>query len=115
MYKDTLKGANATDSDKEVEFEVELQGSRVEPTMDLHTGKNPGNEDEAKRTTAIPARYRDEGNVSFYRLTGFKEQDDMAAYAFAIAEEKDTHKLSHSKRRLIHLKRMNGFVLWRNR
>nr|GEW88640.1 retrovirus-related Pol polyprotein from transposon TNT 1-94 [Tanacetum cinerariifolium] len=34
MYKDTLKGVGATDSGKEVEFEVELQGSRVEPTVD---------------------------------------------------------------------------------
>ncbi|GKB52120.1 retrovirus-related pol polyprotein from transposon TNT 1-94 [Tanacetum coccineum] len=111
MYKDTLKGAGAADSGKEVEFEVELQGSRVEPTMDPHTGENPGNEDEeqdegpqqqnldnyvlvrdrAKRTTTIPARYRDEGNVSLSRPSGSKE-DDMAAYAFAIAEEEDTHE-----------------------
>ncbi|GKB83069.1 retrotransposon protein, putative, ty1-copia subclass [Tanacetum coccineum] len=89
MYKDTLKGAGAADSGKEVEFEVELQGSRVEPTVDPHTGENPGNEDEeqdegpqqqnldnyvlvrdrAKRTTAIPTRYRDEGNVSLSRTT----------------------------------------------
>ncbi|GKF29005.1 retrovirus-related pol polyprotein from transposon TNT 1-94 [Tanacetum coccineum] len=46
MYKDTHKGSSATNSGKEVEFEVELQGSRVEPTVDPHTGKNPGNEDE---------------------------------------------------------------------
>ncbi|GJY33525.1 retrovirus-related pol polyprotein from transposon TNT 1-94 [Tanacetum coccineum] len=46
MYKDTLKGAGAADSGKEVEFEVELQGSRVEPTMDPHTRENPGNGDE---------------------------------------------------------------------
>ncbi|GJY97731.1 retrovirus-related pol polyprotein from transposon TNT 1-94 [Tanacetum coccineum] len=38
MYNDTLKGAGAADSGKEVEFEVELQGSRVEPTVDPHTG-----------------------------------------------------------------------------
>ncbi|GJX69512.1 retrotransposon protein, putative, ty1-copia subclass [Tanacetum coccineum] len=76
MYNDTLKGAGAADSRKEVEFEVELQGSRVEPTMDPHTGENPVNEDEeqdegpqqqnldnyvlvrdkAKRTTTIPTR-----------------------------------------------------------
>ncbi|GJU72776.1 retrovirus-related pol polyprotein from transposon TNT 1-94 [Tanacetum coccineum] len=94
-----------------LEFEVELQGSRVEPTMDPHTGENPGNEDEdqderpqqqnldiyvlvrdrAKRTTTIPARYRDEGNVSLSRPSGSKV-DDMAAYAFAIAEEEDTHE-----------------------
>ncbi|GJT37766.1 retrovirus-related pol polyprotein from transposon TNT 1-94 [Tanacetum coccineum] len=108
---DTLKGAGAADSGKEVEFEVELQGSRVEPTVDPHTGENPGNEDEeqdegpqqqnldnyvlvrdrAKRTTTIPARYRDEGNVSLSRPSGSKV-DDMAAYPFAISEEEDTHE-----------------------
>ncbi|GJS53995.1 retrovirus-related pol polyprotein from transposon TNT 1-94 [Tanacetum coccineum] len=80
MYKDTLKGAGAADSGKDVEFEVELQESRVKPTMDPHTGENPGNEE------------RDEGNVSLSRPTVFREQDDMAAYAFSIAEEEDTHK-----------------------
>nr|GEW16865.1 retrovirus-related Pol polyprotein from transposon TNT 1-94 [Tanacetum cinerariifolium] len=93
MYKDTLEGAHAVDSRKEVEFEVELQGSRVEPTMDPHTGENPGNKDEeqdegpqqqnldndvlvrnrGKRTTTIPARYKDEGNVSLSRPTGSRE------------------------------------------
>ncbi|GKF89219.1 hypothetical protein Tco_0263182, partial [Tanacetum coccineum] len=37
MYKDALKDAGATDYRKEVEFEVELQGSRVEPTVDPYT------------------------------------------------------------------------------
>ncbi|GJT14077.1 retrotransposon protein, putative, ty1-copia subclass [Tanacetum coccineum] len=111
MYKNTLKGTGAADSGKEVEFEVELQGSRVEPTVDPYTRENPGNEDEeqdegpqqqnldnyvlvrdrAKRTTTIPARYRDEGNVSLSRPSGSKV-DDMAAYAVAIAEEEDTHE-----------------------
>ncbi|GJT00374.1 retrotransposon protein, putative, ty1-copia subclass [Tanacetum coccineum] len=31
---------------EKVEFEVELQGSRVEPTMDPHNRENPGNEDK---------------------------------------------------------------------
>ncbi|GJV31084.1 retrovirus-related pol polyprotein from transposon TNT 1-94 [Tanacetum coccineum] len=107
---DTLKGAGAADFGKEVEFEVELQGSRVEPTVDPHTEENIGNEDEeqdegpqqqnqdnyvlvhdkAKRTTTIPARYRDEGNVSLSRPSGSKV-DDMTAYAVVIAEEEDTH------------------------
>nr|GEZ11521.1 hypothetical protein [Tanacetum cinerariifolium] len=111
MYKDTLKGVGAADSGKEVEFEVELQGSRVEPTVDPYTGENPGNEDEeqdeepqqqnldnyvlvhdrAKRATSIPARYRDEGNVLFSRPSGYKI-DDMTAYALAIAEKEDTHE-----------------------
>ncbi|GJU83564.1 retrovirus-related pol polyprotein from transposon TNT 1-94 [Tanacetum coccineum] len=100
MYKDTLKGAGAADSGKEVEFEVELQGSRVEPSVDPHTREHPGNIDEeqdegpqqqnldnyvlvrdkAKRTIVIPAMYRDEGNVSMSRPTGFREQDDMVDY-----------------------------------
>ncbi|GJV04765.1 retrotransposon protein, putative, ty1-copia subclass [Tanacetum coccineum] len=71
MYKDTLKGAGAADSGKEVEFEVELQAS--------------------KENNAILPRYKDEGNVSLSKPSGSKE-DDMAAYAFAIAEEEDTHE-----------------------
>ncbi|GKB26280.1 retrotransposon protein, putative, ty1-copia subclass, partial [Tanacetum coccineum] len=72
MYKDTLKGVGAADSGKGVEFEVELQGKQ-------------------KRTTTIPARYRDKGNVSLSRPSGSKV-DDMAAYAVAIAKEEDTHE-----------------------
>ncbi|GJX33968.1 retrotransposon protein, putative, ty1-copia subclass [Tanacetum coccineum] len=81
MYKDTLKGAGAADSRKEVEFGVALQGNRVEPTMDPHTGEIQG----------MRMRNKDEGNVSFSRPSGSKV-DDMATYAFAIAEEEDTHK-----------------------
>ncbi|GJT13377.1 retrotransposon protein, putative, ty1-copia subclass [Tanacetum coccineum] len=57
MYKDTLKGVGAVDSRKEVEFEVELQGT--------------------KRTTTIPARYRDEGNVSLSRPSGSKIKEGI--------------------------------------
>ncbi|GKD32405.1 hypothetical protein Tco_1247914, partial [Tanacetum coccineum] len=112
MYKDTLKGVGTVDYGKEVEFEVELQGNRVEPIVDSHTGENLGNEDEeqdegpqqqnldnyvsvrdrAKRTTYILARYRDEGNVSLSRPSGSRVEDDMTAYAFVIAEEEDTHE-----------------------
>ncbi|GJV45254.1 retrovirus-related pol polyprotein from transposon TNT 1-94 [Tanacetum coccineum] len=46
---------------------------------------------QEKRTTTILARYRDEGNVSLFRPSGSKV-DDMVAYAFAIAEEEDTHE-----------------------
>ncbi|GJU48891.1 retrotransposon protein, putative, ty1-copia subclass [Tanacetum coccineum] len=85
MYKDTLKGAGAADSGKEVEFEVELQGSR---NLDNYVLVR----DRAKRTTSIPARYRDEGNVSLSRPSGSRVKDDMTAYEFAIAEEEDTHE-----------------------
>ncbi|GJS60991.1 retrotransposon protein, putative, ty1-copia subclass [Tanacetum coccineum] len=47
--------------------------------------------DRAKRTTTIPARYRDECNVSLSRPSRSKV-DDMAAYAFTIAEEEYTHE-----------------------
>nr|GEX12917.1 retrovirus-related Pol polyprotein from transposon TNT 1-94 [Tanacetum cinerariifolium] len=111
MYMDTFKGAGAADSGKKVKFEVELQGSRVEPTVDPHIGENLGNEDKeqdeepqqqnldnyvlvherSKRTTSIPTRYRDEGNVLLSRPSGSKV-DDMVAYAFAIADEENTHE-----------------------
>ncbi|GJT30755.1 retrovirus-related pol polyprotein from transposon TNT 1-94 [Tanacetum coccineum] len=51
-YPDGVKGYRlwrvlvTADSRKEVEFEMELQGSRVEPNVDPHTGENPGNEYE---------------------------------------------------------------------
>nr|GFA25159.1 retrotransposon protein, putative, Ty1-copia subclass [Tanacetum cinerariifolium] len=77
-------GAGAADSDKEVEFKVELQGSR---NLDNYVLVR----DRAKRITSIPAKYRDEGNVSLFRPSGSKV-DDMAAYAFTITEEEDTHE-----------------------
>ncbi|GJY59854.1 retrotransposon protein, putative, ty1-copia subclass [Tanacetum coccineum] len=82
MYKDTLKGAGAADFGKEVEFEVELQGSRVESAVDPHIRENPGNEDEEQNEGS------QQQNLDNYVLV----QDDMAAYAFAIAEEEDTHE-----------------------
>ncbi|GKB24387.1 retrotransposon protein, putative, ty1-copia subclass [Tanacetum coccineum] len=84
MYKDTLKGAGAADSGKEVEFEVELQGNRVELTKDPHTRENPGNEDEEQD---------EENNYRIWTTIplGLKV-DDMEAYAFAIAKEEDTHE-----------------------
>ncbi|GJU42209.1 retrovirus-related pol polyprotein from transposon TNT 1-94 [Tanacetum coccineum] len=78
MYKDTPKGAGVVDSGKEVKFEVELQDSGVEPTMDPHTMENPRNEYEEQ----------DKGPQQLW----FREHDDIVAYAFAIAEEEDTHE-----------------------
>nr|GEY07078.1 retrovirus-related Pol polyprotein from transposon TNT 1-94 [Tanacetum cinerariifolium] len=40
------RAINPDDSGKEVEFEVYLQGSRIERTVDPHTGENPRNKDE---------------------------------------------------------------------
>ncbi|GJX16818.1 retrovirus-related pol polyprotein from transposon TNT 1-94 [Tanacetum coccineum] len=119
MYKDTLKGADVADSRKKVEFEVELQGSRVKPTMDPHTGENLGNEDEeqdegpqqqnldnyvlvrdrAKRTIAIPVRYRDEGNVSLSRPLGSREainSSEKDEWVRAMEEEMSSLKKNHT-------------------
>ncbi|GKE30199.1 retrovirus-related pol polyprotein from transposon TNT 1-94 [Tanacetum coccineum] len=119
MYKDTLKGAGAADSGKKVEFEVELQGSRVEPTVDPHTGENPRNEDEeqnegpqqqnldnyvlvrdrAKRITTIHARYRDKGNVSLSRPSGSKEainSFENDEWVCAMKEEISSLKKNHT-------------------
>ncbi|GJU62225.1 retrovirus-related pol polyprotein from transposon TNT 1-94 [Tanacetum coccineum] len=81
MYKDTLKGAGAADSVKEVEFEVELQGNRNFDNYILVR-------DRAKRTTTIPARYRDEGNVSLSRPSRSKVR--------AMEEETSSLKKNHT-------------------
>ncbi|GJY08649.1 retrovirus-related pol polyprotein from transposon TNT 1-94 [Tanacetum coccineum] len=82
----------------------------------LILGKNPWNEDEeqdegpqqqnldnyvlvrdrAKRTTAIPARYRDEGNVSLSRPSGSRVEDDMDEWVRAMEEEMSSLKKNHT-------------------
>nr|GEV37097.1 hypothetical protein [Tanacetum cinerariifolium] len=81
ITEETLKGVGARDSGKKVEFEVELQGSRIEPTVDRHTRENPGNKDE-EQANEEPQH----GKL----CSGSREQDDMTAYAFAIVEEENT-------------------------
>ncbi|GJX13164.1 zinc finger, CCHC-type containing protein [Tanacetum coccineum] len=71
---------------KEVKFEVELQDSRVKPTMDPHTMENPRNEYEEQD------KGPQQQNLDNYVLVRFREHDDIAAYAFTIAEEEDTHE-----------------------
>ncbi|GJU97609.1 zinc finger, CCHC-type containing protein [Tanacetum coccineum] len=78
MYKDTLKGAGAADYGKEGPQQQNLDNYVLV-------------RDRAKRTTIIPTRYRDEGNVSLSRPPGSNVYD-MTAYAFAIVEEEDTHE-----------------------
>ncbi|GKA44881.1 retrovirus-related pol polyprotein from transposon TNT 1-94, partial [Tanacetum coccineum] len=87
MYKDTLKGAGAADSMKEVEFEVELQGSRVEPTMDPHTGENPGNEDEEQNEG--PQQH----NLDNYEAINSSENDEWVR---AMEEEMSSLKKNHT-------------------
>nr|GEX22810.1 retrotransposon protein, putative, Ty1-copia subclass [Tanacetum cinerariifolium] len=88
MYKDTLKGAGVADSGREVEFEMKQDEGPQQHKLDNYVLVR----DRAKRTITIPARYRDEGNVSLSRPSGSRVEDNMAAYAFAIAKEEDTHE-----------------------
>ncbi|GJY33791.1 retrotransposon protein, putative, ty1-copia subclass, partial [Tanacetum coccineum] len=101
MYKDTLKDSSAgTDkSVEELQVEVELHGLSNRTLEEDHTNqeddddKNAGDQetdqtldlidyqlvqDREPRTRTKPLRFRDESN--------------MAAYAFAVAEEEDTHE-----------------------
>ncbi|GKC15501.1 retrotransposon protein, putative, ty1-copia subclass [Tanacetum coccineum] len=101
MYKDTLKDSSAcTDkSVEELQVEVELQGLSNRMHEEVHTDQEDDNDENARdqetdqthnltdyqlvrdrepRTRTIPLRFRDESN--------------MAAYAFGAAEEEDTHE-----------------------
>ncbi|GJV72537.1 retrotransposon protein, putative, ty1-copia subclass [Tanacetum coccineum] len=93
-------GFHGVQDEKRVWFKVELQGSENPENEDEEQDEEPQQQnldnyvlvcDRAKRTTTIPTRYRDEGNVSLSRPSGSKV-DDMAAYVFAIAKEEDTHE-----------------------
>ncbi|GJT27717.1 retrotransposon protein, putative, ty1-copia subclass [Tanacetum coccineum] len=70
MYKDTLKGVGAVDSGK----------GNLDNYVLVH--------DRSKRTTTIPARYRDEGDVSFSRPSVSK--------IFAMKEEMNSIKKNHT-------------------
>ncbi|GJT34550.1 retrotransposon protein, putative, ty1-copia subclass, partial [Tanacetum coccineum] len=101
MYKDTLKdsGAGTDKSIEELQVEVELQGLSNRTPEEDHTDQEDGDDEDAgdqetdqtqdltdyqlvqdrePRTRTIPLRFRDESN--------------MAAYAFAAEEEEDTHE-----------------------
>ncbi|PWA71043.1 zinc finger, CCHC-type [Artemisia annua] len=79
--------SNDSQRRRDKEEEKLLRGGKQNSTCAWHVVR-----DRAKRTTTIPARYRDEGNVSLSKPSGFRDEDDMMAYAFAIAEEEDTHE-----------------------
>nr|GEY60364.1 copia LTR rider [Tanacetum cinerariifolium] len=101
MYKDTLKdsGACADKSVKELQVEVELQRLNNHTLEEDQTDQEDGDDEDAgdqeidqppdltdyqlvwdrePRTRTKPLRFRDESN--------------MAAYAFAVIEEEDTHE-----------------------
>nr|GEY64373.1 retrovirus-related Pol polyprotein from transposon TNT 1-94 [Tanacetum cinerariifolium] len=87
MYKDTLKSVGAVDSRKEVEFKVELQGDNY--VLVRH---------RAKRTTFIPARYRDEEEDTHKPIT-FQEamnSSDKDEWVHAMEEKMSSLMKNHT-------------------
>nr|GFA20268.1 hypothetical protein [Tanacetum cinerariifolium] len=80
MYKNTLKGAGAVDSGKEVEFEVELQGMR----------------DRAKRTNIIPAGYTDEDDM----LIACKSKSEIEYTKGLLRKEFDMKELGPARKKI---------------
>ncbi|GJR92952.1 reverse transcriptase domain-containing protein [Tanacetum coccineum] len=72
MYKDALKDASATNYRKEVEFEVELQGSRVEPTVDPHT-REPTMDPHAGKLQVVVLRIRLKKGLKAFKNQGTKQ------------------------------------------
>ncbi|GKB38589.1 retrotransposon protein, putative, ty1-copia subclass [Tanacetum coccineum] len=79
MYKDTLKDSGASDkSDKELQVEVELQRQYGQSDSLIRDDSQEMSQIKLERTRMKPLRFQDESN--------------MASYAFAAAEEEDTHE-----------------------
>ncbi|GKE59638.1 retrotransposon protein, putative, ty1-copia subclass, partial [Tanacetum coccineum] len=75
------------DLGKEVEFEVNFKAGMVNPTVDPQTMENPWKEDEEPRMKGLNTDLAGQQCSDHW-----SKEDDMAAYAFAIAEEEDTHE-----------------------
>ncbi|GKC86081.1 hypothetical protein Tco_1141798 [Tanacetum coccineum] len=104
MYKDTLKdsGAGTDKSIEELQVEVELQGLSNRTPEEDHTDQEDGNDEDAgdqetdqdltdyqlvqdrePRTRTIPLRFRDESNMAAYAFAAaeygfFEEEQDMS-------------------------------------
>ncbi|GJS62986.1 retrotransposon protein, putative, ty1-copia subclass, partial [Tanacetum coccineum] len=101
MYKDTLKdsGAGTDKSVEELHVEVELQGLSNRMPKEDHTDQEDGNDENAgdQETVQTP-------NLTDYQLVRdrepktrtiplrFRDESNMAAYAFVAAEEEDTQE-----------------------
>ncbi|GJZ58108.1 retrovirus-related pol polyprotein from transposon TNT 1-94, partial [Tanacetum coccineum] len=101
MYKDTLKdsGTGTDKSVKELQVEVELQGLSNRMHEEDHTDQEDGNDENAgdQETDQTPdlTNYqlvRDREPMTRTIPLRFQDESNMAAYAFAAAEEEDTHK-----------------------
>ncbi|GKD15104.1 retrovirus-related pol polyprotein from transposon TNT 1-94 [Tanacetum coccineum] len=102
MYKDTLKdsGAGTDKSIEELQVEVELRGLNNHTLEEDQTDQEDGDdEDVGDQKTDQPPDLTDyqlvwdrEPRIRMKPLR-FRDESNMVAYAFAAAEEEDTHEL----------------------
>ncbi|GJW81785.1 retrotransposon protein, putative, ty1-copia subclass [Tanacetum coccineum] len=100
MYKDTLKDSGAGDkSVEELQVEVELQRlNNHTPEEDQKDQEDGDDEDAGNQETDQPPDLtdyqlaRDRERRTRTKPLRFQDESNMAAYAFAAAEEEDTHE-----------------------
>ncbi|GJU04408.1 RNA-directed DNA polymerase, eukaryota [Tanacetum coccineum] len=100
MYKDTLKDSGAGDkSVEELQVEVELQRLNNHTPEEDQTDQEDGDDEDAgdQETDQPPdltdyQLVRDREPRTRTKPLRFQDESNMAAYAFAAAEEEDTHE-----------------------
>ncbi|GJS64523.1 retrotransposon protein, putative, ty1-copia subclass [Tanacetum coccineum] len=100
MYKDTLKDSGAGDkSVEELQVEVELQRLNNHTPEEDQTDQEDGDDEDAgdQETDQTPdltdyQLARDRERRTRTKPLRFRDESNMAAYAFAAAEEEDTHE-----------------------
>ncbi|GJX83329.1 retrotransposon protein, putative, ty1-copia subclass [Tanacetum coccineum] len=101
MYKDTLKdsGAGADKSVEELQVEVELQRLNNHTPEEDQTDQEDGDDEDAgdQETDQTPdltdyQLARDREPRTRTKPLRFRDESNMAAYAFVAAEEEDTHE-----------------------
>nr|GEV87252.1 hypothetical protein [Tanacetum cinerariifolium] len=100
MYKDTLKDSGVGDkSVEELQVEVELQRLNNHTLEEDQTDQEDGdNEDAGDQVTDQPPNLtdyqlvRDKEPMTITKPLRFRDESNMVAYAFIVAEEEDTHE-----------------------
>ncbi|GJV58328.1 retrotransposon protein, putative, ty1-copia subclass [Tanacetum coccineum] len=101
MYKDTLKdsGAGADKSVEELQVEVELQRLNNHTLKEDQTDQEDGDDEDAgdqETDQTLDLTYyqlaRDREPRTRTKPLRFRDESNMAAYAFVAAEEEDTHE-----------------------
>ncbi|GKD29965.1 hypothetical protein Tco_1240743 [Tanacetum coccineum] len=92
MYKDTLKDSGAGDkSVEELQVEVELQRLNNHTPEEDQIDQEDGDDEETPDLTDYQLA-RDKERRTRTKPLRFQDESNMAAYAFAAAEEEDTHE-----------------------